>query len=41
VLTLLVVPCVYELTDRVATRLRTGISRLGVDIDDPFARNSS
>jgi HAE1 family hydrophobic/amphiphilic exporter-1 len=41
VLTLLVVPCVYDLTDRLAARLRSGISQLGVDIDDPFARDSS
>jgi len=41
VLTLLVVPCVYDLTDRLAARLRRGISQLGVDIDDPFARDAS
>ncbi len=39
-LTLLVVPCVYDLVDRLAVRLRRGISNLGIQVDDPFAQDS-
>lgn len=35
-LTLLVVPCAYDLVDRLAGRLRRGVGRLGLEVDDPF-----
>lgn len=38
-LTLVVVPCVYDITDRLAARVRAGVSRVGIDIDDPFAHD--
>jgi HAE1 family hydrophobic/amphiphilic exporter-1 len=35
-LTLLVVPCVYDVVDRLAVPIRRGVSQLGIQIDDPF-----
>ncbi len=38
-LTLLVVPCVYDVVDRLAAPLRRGVAQLGIQIDDPYARD--
>ena len=36
-LTLVVVPCAYDFVDRFAGHLRRGVSKLGLEIDDPYA----
>jgi HAE1 family hydrophobic/amphiphilic exporter-1 len=38
VLTLLVLPCAYDVVDRLAGHVRSAVARLGVNIEDPYAR---